>query len=184
MFYVWQSAKNPPSQDHSKPCPFPFQCTPIQVCRHVTALKVLFCSPQMDPHWDEPFVFRWGEKRSDGTNGGRKTGQDILETKTLVCGTWGQAAAMPAMPASAFCGGIPEGIQCIKGWNAGILGPSIISMRAVQLPGILKSHYHILSTPLCPSISCNFFNNVIQKRAVNGRGVMLQSGAHQDTNFL
>lgn len=39
----------------------------------------------------------------------------ILETKALVCGTWGQAATMPTMPASAFCGRIPKGIQLIKG---------------------------------------------------------------------
>lgn len=38
----------------------------------------------------------------------------ILETKALVCGTWGQAAAMPTMPASAFCGQTPKGIQLIK----------------------------------------------------------------------
>lgn len=41
-----------------------------------------------------------------------------------MCGTWGQAATMPTMPASAFCGRIPKGIQLIKGGNCGILGPS------------------------------------------------------------
>lgn len=63
---------------------------------------IRFCSQflQVDPHRDESFVFLFGKKGLTAQKRGEET--DILGTKTLVCGTWGQA-------------GIPRGIHCIKG---------------------------------------------------------------------
>lgn len=71
----------------------------------------------------------------------------ILETKALVCGTWGQAATMPTMPARAFCGRIPKGIQLIKEQNWGVLGPSGLtciprSSLAAKAPKGRRDLYH------------------------------------------
>lgn len=86
----------------------------------------------------------------------------ILGTKALVCGTWGQAATMPTMPASAFCGRIPRGIQLLRGRTGASWGPKayhayfaycVTAKGPVTLACHLIAHYslvflHIFSVTL------------------------------------
>lgn len=71
-----------------------------------------------------------------------------------MCGTWGQAATMPTMPASAFCGRIPKGIQLIKGKKRDVLGPSGLT----RIPGSVAAEAPVTLLNFVTYRSCFFIH--------------------------